>query len=169
MVLQGRTISCAATAQAGLGGQGGGLWTGATPTSPGVEGYVGQVLVLANGLGAPVAPRITSPFDRETVTTNRPEVVGTATPDTDVRLYVDGLRSGLAHSTDAGVFLVVPAALSPGLRRLEVAAEVAGLESAPSPTVTRGTLFRHRRSREHHDRRAAHRALTEGRAGSGAC
>lgn len=118
VVLQGRTISCAAMAQAGLGGPGGGLWTGATPTSASAEGYVGQVLVLPNGLGAPAGPRITSPLDRETVTTNRPDVVGTATPDTDVRLYVDGSAgSGTAPPRSFGSHPRLPCPLVCGAWR----------------------------------------------------
>jgi hypothetical protein len=107
--------------------------TGVTNSFGAGDGATGTTTQNVTPLAAPVLTAISAPANGSTVTTTTPAisgVAGTATNNSTVVVYVDGVFSGSTLASGTGVWSYTPAALSQGSHTVTAYAELDGLDSA---------------------------------------
>jgi hypothetical protein len=91
----------------------------------------------AGGFTVPPAPTVTTPVNGSILTERRPEIRGTARPDTTVVIYLDGVEIGRTRSNPAGEYvLTLTADLEDRTYTVDAATELDEVQSPRSPANT---------------------------------
>ncbi len=114
------------------------------PSAPGGSNYGAQAGVdgvySRLNTGFPVSlptPTVSTPANGSVTSNRRPLIEGTARPDTDVVIYIDGVAVGTARSNSAGTYIfALPADLAERTHTVQAAIEVEGVQSPKSAANT---------------------------------
>jgi uncharacterized protein (TIGR03382 family) len=100
-------------------------------------GSNGAITTIPGGFTLPPVPTVTTPANGDIISEPRPEIRGTAQPNTTVVIYVDGVEVGRTVSTPAGGYtFTLPTDLEEGSHTVDAATEVEGVQSPRSPGNT---------------------------------
>jgi hypothetical protein len=114
------------------------------PSAPGGSNYGAQSGVdgvySRLNTGFPVSlptPTVSSPANGSVTSNRRPLIEGTARPNTDVVIYIDGVAVGTARSNSAGTYIfALPADLAERAHTVQAAIEAEGVQSPKSAANT---------------------------------
>ncbi len=129
MLFQGNTVgNCPMTTNSGAAGTTTADGThGATPAN---EPATGNHTTRAGAFTQPATPTLVNPADGSTTMSTTPAFTGTATPNTEVIIYVDGLPIGMTNSDGNGQFTFTPTTpLTAGPHTAQAATQVLGEQS----------------------------------------
>ncbi|WNG13998.1 adventurous gliding motility protein AgmC [Cystobacter fuscus] len=127
---------CVADSSSVLGGLSG---SQKEPSAPGGASYGaergagGRVETIDRGFVMPTVPTVSAPGNGTSTNSARPNVAGTATPNTTVVIYIDGREAGRGISNAAGGYVVALLdALAEGAHSVQAATELDGVQSFKS-------------------------------------
>ncbi|ATB30661.1 adventurous gliding motility protein AgmC [Melittangium boletus] len=100
-------------------------------------GSPGNYVTLPGGFVVPAVPTVTTPAHNSFTSNPQPDIKGTATPNTTVVIYIDGVEVGRATSNSAGNYsFPLPAPLAEGPHTVQAATEVDASQSPKSVANT---------------------------------
>ena len=100
-------------------------------------GTNGGVTTVPGGFTVPPVPTVTTPANGSIISERRPQIRGTAQPNTTVVIYLDGVEVGRTFSNPAGDYVFpLPVDLEERSYTVQAATELEGAQSARSPGNT---------------------------------